>query len=216
MKLTAGIDEAGRGCVIGPLVVACVAADEADRRWFWKYDVRDSKIVPAQERDDLARRIMERCWFQVRIASPREIDIAIRDRARTLNGLELELMADLLAECREAHEEREMTAWVDAPSINAQGFCEKLYEASRWDDMESIRATHEADRRDRTVAAASLIAKYERERLIALAKKELGVDFGCGYSHDPLARAYVAQAPADCPHVRWTWKTALLAGERTT
>ncbi len=208
MRLSVGMDEAGRGCVIGPLVVACVAADEADRRWFNAHNVRDSKIVPAAQRDDLAKRIMDRCWFQVRIAPPRAIDAAVRDRARTLNGLELELMADLLKEFRDAHEDREAVAWVDAPSINAQGFCEKLYAASGWEDMGRIRATHEADRRDRTVAAASLIAKYERERLIALAKKELGVDVGCGYSHDPLARAYVAQAPKDCPHVRWTWKTA--------
>ncbi|MCI0479183.1 hypothetical protein L0Y59_01425, partial [Candidatus Uhrbacteria bacterium] len=94
--ISVGIDEAGRGCVLGPLVAAVVAADGQDRRWFRDRNVRDSKIVPPKERDRLARAIMERCWFAVRIAFPQDIDAAVRDRDRTLNGLELELMADLL------------------------------------------------------------------------------------------------------------------------
>lgn len=208
MKYSAGIDEAGRGCVLGSLVVACVVADESDRRWFTTHNVRDSKIVPPAQRTDLAKRIMDRCWFQTRIATASDIDIAVRDRTRTLNGLELELMAELLSDCRDAHEGRELTAWVDAPSINAQGFCEKLYSASGWEDMNRLRATHEADRRNRTVAAASIIAKYERDRLLDLIKKEYGIDFGCGYPHDPLTRNYIKTAPKNCSHIRWTWKTA--------
>jgi len=208
MKLHVGIDEAGRGCVLGPLVVACVAADAADRKWFWANNVRDSKIVPAIQRDELAQRIKERCWFQIKIVHPPAIDLAVRDRSRTLNGLELELMAELLREFCDEHAEHEATALIDAPSINAQGFLEKLYVASGWEEMSRLRAKHEADRTDRTVAAASIIAKSERERLIAKLKQELGVDFGCGYSHDAVTRSFVTRCPANAPYVRWTWKTA--------
>ena len=215
MRLSVGIDEAGRGCVIGPLVVACVAADAADRKWFWANNVRDSKIVPPKQRDELAKMIRERCWFQVRVVHPPKIDIAVRDRTRTLNGLELELMADLLREFQDAHEEREALALVDAPSINAQGYLEQLFVASGWDDMETLRAKHEADRKDRTVAAASIIAKAERERLIARLKKELGIDFGCGYSHDETTRSFVTTCPSDAPYVRWTWKTAQILNAQT-
>lgn len=215
MRLSVGIDEAGRGCVIGPLVVACVAADSADRRWFNAHNVRDSKIVPGPERDRLAAMIKDRCWFQVRVVHPPQIDIAVRDRSRTLNGLELECMSGLLRDFQDAHDEREAIALVDAPSINAQGFLEQLYVASGWDDMERLRARHEADRRDRTVAAASIIAKTERERLIAKLKKELGVDFGCGYSHDETTRAFLPTCPAGAPYVRWTWKTAELANKKS-
>lgn len=211
MHLSVGIDEAGRGCVIGPMVIACVAADEADRRWFWANNVRDSKIVPAKQRDELARRIKDRCWFEVRVASPKAIDQAVADRSRTLNGLELEHMAGLLEEFMEAHDGRKAIALVDAPSINAQGFLEKLYVASGWEDMERLKAKHEADRRDRTVAAASIIAKYERERLISKIKKELGVDFGSGYCHDERAIAHVKTAQKGAAHVRWSWKTASTA-----
>ncbi|OGL73385.1 ribonuclease HII [Candidatus Uhrbacteria bacterium RIFCSPHIGHO2_12_FULL_60_25] len=205
--LSVGIDEAGRGCVIGPLVVACVAADEADRKWFWTNNVRDSKIVPPKQRDELAKRIKDRCWFELRVAHPLEIDEAVRDRSRTLNGLELEIMADLLREFRDEYPERDALALVDAPSINAQGFLEKLYSASGWDDMEHLYAKHEADRTDRTVAAASILAKTERERLIAKIKNECGVDFGSGYCHDERTINHLQTAPQNATYVRWTWAT---------
>lgn len=203
-----GIDEAGRGCVIGPLVVACVASDSSDRRWFNAQNVRDSKIVPAKERDRLAKEIQLRCWFSLRAALPSTIDAAVHDRARTLNGLELEMMADLLKEFQDIHPDSEAIALVDAPSINAQGFREKLFVASNWSNMESLRARHHADARNRTVSAASLIAKSERERLIAKLKTELNVDFGCGYSHDEVTRSFLLTCPNNAPYVRWSWKTA--------
>lgn len=208
MKFSVGIDEAGRGCVIGPLVVACVAADDADRRWLWAQNIRDSKLVPPIQRERLAQRIKERCWFSVKIIEAPVIDEAVTDRSRTLNGLELETMAELLREFQQNHHEREATALVDAPSINAQGYLEKLYVASGWDDMERLKAKHEADRRDRTVAAASIIAKSERERMIVKLKKELGTDFGCGYAHDEVTRAFLKACPPNATYVRWTWKTA--------
>lgn len=208
MRITLGIDEAGRGCVIGPLVVACVAADPTDRRWFWANNVRDSKIVPPAERDRLARKIMERCWFQVKIFPAPAIDAAVRDRTRTLNGLERDAMAELLREAASAFSEHETHGLVDAPSINAQGFLEQLQLASGWDDLSRLRARHEADRTDRTVAAASLIAKAERERLIAALKREIGIDFGCGYSHDEQTRAHLRICAPDATYVRWSWKTA--------
>jgi len=215
MRLSVGIDEAGRGCVIGPLVVACVAADEADRRWFWKNNVRDSKIVPGPQRDKLAAMIKERCWFQLKVVFPKKIDEAVRDRSRTLNGLELEMMSELLRDFMDEHAEREAVALVDAPSVSAQHYLEKLYAKSGWPDMERLKAKHEADKTDRTVAAASILAKAERERLIAKLKKEIGVDFGCGYSHDDVTRKFLMTCPRDADYVRWTWKTADINTEKT-
>lgn len=207
-RLSVGIDEAGRGCVIGPLVVAVVVADDADRRWFWKQNVRDSKLVSSKQRDELAIAIKERCWFQLKIAVPKDIDAAVRDRSRTLNGLELEMMSACLKDAMDEYDDHDLFALVDAPSINAQGFLEKLYEASGWDEMETLRAKHHADKLDRTVGAASILAKHERERLIAKLKKELGCDFGCGYCHDDQTLAHLKTVSPDASHVRWSWSTA--------
>lgn len=208
MKLHVGIDEAGRGCVLGPLVVACVAATESDRRWFARSHVRDSKIVPGPERDRLAALIRERCWVQVSIAEPPEIDRAVADRSRTLNGLELEQMAELLKRFQTDHPTQEVRVLIDAPSINAEGFRIKLAHASEWKEPTTLFARHRADVTDRTVAAASLVAKAERERLLAIIKQELGIDFGCGYPHDEATRAFLKTCPRGAPYVRWSWKTA--------
>lgn len=208
--ISIGIDEAGRGCVIGPMVVAVVAADDADRRWFWKNNVRDSKLVPPEERDGLAPRIKERCWFQIKVALPSDIDCAVHDRSRTLNGLELELMSECLRDAMDQFGDQETYALVDAPSINAHGFLEKLFVASGWNEMNGLRAKHHADARNRTVGAASIIAKYERERLIAILKRELGHDFGSGYCHDPRTIAHLKTLSRDASHVRWSWSTTQL------
>lgn len=210
-----GVDEAGRGCVLGPLVVATVAATPADLRRFRDWNVRDSKIVPPKQRDELAARIKERCWFDLRVATSPTIDIAVRDRSRTLNGLEMELMADLLRTFRGAHPGRDAVAIIDAPSINAAGFGKKLHDASGWNDIDGFRAMHRADARHRVVGAASIIAKFERERLLAEIKKELGIDFGCGYPHDAQTIAFVnkmktAPKGLGAVHVRWSWATAQL------
>lgn len=205
--MSVGIDEAGRGCVIGPMVVAVVAADENDRKWFWKNNVRDSKVVPPKQRDELAKQIKDRCWFELRVVAAPTVDAAVFDRSLNLNGLELKLMAELLREFRDEFPDRQSMALVDAPSINAQGFLEKLYEKSGWDSMENIVAKHRADETDRTVAAASILAKAERERLIAKLKQEIGVDFGCGYAHDEVTRGFLKTCPSDAPYVRWSWAT---------
>ncbi|MFH1077824.1 MAG: hypothetical protein V1745_00870 [Patescibacteria group bacterium] len=206
--MSIGIDEAGRGCVIGPLVVAIVAATASDRRWFWSKNVRDSKLVPAHHRDALAEAIKERCWFQLKVMMPPAIDEAVRDRSRTLNGLELECMAECLRDAMDEFGDRETYALVDAPSINAPAFREKLFVASGWDDRERLRAEHHADTNDRTVGAASIIAKAERERLIAKLKADLNLDFGCGYCNDPLTLAHLKTVAPNAPHIRWTWATA--------
>ncbi len=205
--LSLGIDEAGRGCVIGSMVVAIVAADEADRRWFCKHRVRDSKIVPAPERERLTYEIKQRCWFQLKIATATDIDRAVIDRSRTLNGLELELMSECLRDFADEHTDHEAYAVIDAPSINAQGFQEKIYVHSGWNDMDRIIAKHHADETDRTVAAASILAKSERERLVAKLKQELGCDFGSGYCHDPKTIEHLKGATLRAPHIRWSWAT---------
>jgi ribonuclease HII len=208
LRLSAGIDEAGRGCVIGPLVVAIVAATDANRRQFRNWNVRDSKIVPPKQRDELSKRIKDRCWFAFCAAFPAEIDAAVRDRARTLNGLERDLMAGLLRQFRNDHPNHDVSVLVDAPSINALGFRDQLHHASGWDDAQTLRAIHRADETDRTVGAASIIAKAERERLIAELKTELGTDFGSGYSHDERTILHLKTAEKEAVYVRWSWATA--------
>ena len=207
--LSAGIDEAGRGCVIGPLVMAIVAAEEKDRRWFAEHNVRDSKLVPPKQRDDLAKAIQERCWHVILSAEATEIDEALYDPGRSLNELEMEMAMSLLRHFQHTFPERQAHILTDAMSSNAGDIERRMNAGSRLNPLHRILATHHADRENRTVAAASLIAKAERERRIECLKQELGCDFGCGYSHDEQTRAFLKTCPRDASYVRWSWKTAL-------
>jgi ribonuclease HII len=207
-RLYAGMDEAGRGCVIGPLVVAIVAAEDRDRRWFAKHNVRDSKLVQAKKRDELAEGIRERCWHKILVAEPWEVDDALYDPGRSLNELEMEIMITLLRHFQETFPKRDTRIMVDAISPSEEAIRKRLQTGSRNIVEHLIDARHRADRRDRTVGAASILAKAERERLIRGIKEDLGRDFGSGYCHDERTRAFLRACPNDCPHVRWSWSTA--------
>lgn len=207
-RLYAGIDEAGRGCVIGPLVVAVVAAEEKDRRWFNTVNVRDSKLVHATKRDELAKQIKERCWHKILIAEPCEIDDALYDPARSLNELEMEIMITLLRYFQQTFPERETRILVDAITANERAIQERLQTGSRNIIQHIIDAKNKADVIDRTVGAASIIAKAERERLIQIIKTNAGHDFGSGYSHDERTREFLKICPKEAPYVRWSWATA--------
>lgn len=206
--LYAGIDEAGRGCVIGPLVVAIVAAEDRDRRWFLKHNVRDSKLIPAKKRDELAERIRERCWHKILIAEPDEIDETLYDPARSLNELEMEIMITLLRHFQSTFTNRETRILVDAISPSEKIIRERLCAGSRHIVQHLIEARHRADRRDRTVGAASILAKSERERIITALKRETRCDFGSGYCHDARTKTFLKTCPKGAPYVRWSWATA--------
>ena len=207
--LSVGVDEAGRGPVLGPLVVAIVAATEEDRAWFELNNVRDSKIVPLKERTRLAEEIRARCWWRIRVTDPHDIDEAVRDKSRTLNGLELECMASLLNEYRREHVDVPSRGLVDAPSRNTKDILNRLQAMCGWNDPHILDAQNHADATSRTVGAASLIAKDERERLMELLRQNVGEDLGSGYPSDPKTIAFMKKCPRDSKYVRWTWKTAM-------
>ncbi|MCC7356947.1 ribonuclease HII [Candidatus Uhrbacteria bacterium] len=205
--LRIGLDEAGRGCVIGPLVVGCVAATDTDRIWFSRNHVRDSKLVPPDERAWLSKKIRARCWFQTSHASPNQIDEAVRDRSRTLNGLERERMSLLLQSVLQEHPNNSLHVMIDAPSINPTAFIRDLKTHFSWPEHFMLQAEHRADVRYLVVAAASIIAKQEREDAIEKLKKDLGEDFGCGYPHDQKTKLHLIHSPKNANHIRWTWST---------
>jgi ribonuclease HII len=205
--LTAGLDEAGRGCVIGPLVIAIVVAEERDRRWFAAHDVRDSKVVPPKKRDALAESIRERCWHRIVVIEPEDVDDAVFDTGRSLNDLEMETMVALAKHAQQEFASRSLRVTVDAFGRNEEIFLERFRRALPVLDGHDIRAMHHADALDRSVGAASIIAKTERERCIAELKKDIGRDFGSGYCSDPVTTQFLREFDRDHPMIRKSWKT---------
>lgn len=204
----AGVDEAGRGPVLGPMVIGICALTDRDRRWCATHNITDSKLIPPAKRDRLAEELKKRCWHAVAVIEPHEIDRAVKNRSLTLNGLEIKYMARLIHEFHEAHPDSPAEIMVDAPVRKTAHFRNLLQHLSGWPDINTLKAENEADLWHRHVGAASIIAKAERERLMREIKEKLGRDIGCGYAHDPLSRQYVAEAAPDDVLVRWSWMTA--------
>jgi len=204
--LVAGVDEAGRGCVIGPLVIAGVLAKEEILPVLTKLGVKDSKLLSPQKRESLAveiRRLTDK-HIIVKL-SPLEIDRVVESgrKLHKLNRLEAENMARII----DALNPEE--AYVDAADVLEERFKHHIQE--RLKSKARIVSKHKADKIYPVVSAASIIAKVERDREIALLTAQYG-DFGSGYLTDPKTMIFLKQwldKHGDYPDcVRKSWKPA--------
>jgi ribonuclease HII len=202
-----GIDEAGRGPVIGPMVIAICALTKRDKRWCAKHGVTDSKLISPKRRDKLAIALRDRCWYKTAIIHPQEIDEAVTNRSITLNGLEIKYMAQLIKEYKNEFPNSPAEVMLDAPVRSLLKFRRLLSHLSTWEDLTSLKAENKADSRHRHVGAASIIAKSIRDSHIRKIKYELNHNIGSGYSSDKLSRDFVAGAKEGNPHIRWSWAT---------
>ncbi len=200
---TAGLDEAGRGPVIGPMVVAGVVLSRKAARELKSLGVKDSKLLTPERREGLAPLIRDMAdAYAIRVVEPRRIDDVVSHNG--LNLLEAEVMADIIKELSPS------LVIVDAPGRNTRKFREIL--KSHLGEMKvKIRAENKADRKFVHVAAASILAKVERDRRIAELREIAGLDFGSGYPSDPKTREFLLKVldglsfPKE--QVRWRWAT---------
>jgi ribonuclease HII len=195
-----GVDEAGRGPVLGPLVVAGVAlASDAPLR---AMGVRDSKRLTPARRERLALRIQEVAEVDVAVVSAEAIDAA-RERM-SLNAFEAELFARVIDRLRPE------TAYVDAADVDASAFRGMVDGAlTRPTEVVSL---HRADERIPVVSAASIVAKVQRDAEVRRIRDLVGEDVGSGYAHDVVTRSFLEKWIREKgrlpPHTRASWDTA--------
>lgn len=198
-----GIDEAGRGCVVGPLFVAAAAFTEEGLERLKRAGVRDSKELTRSRRERLEGLIRrEAAAVALRRVDPWVID------SRNINEAELEAVASLLSELRD----RLRGAAVESVAVDLFGREEELRRivGEAFPGAEA-RLVHGADALFTECSAASIIAKVERDRFIDGLKQAYG-DFGSGYSSDPRTVSWLAAAAASGslpPWVRRSWRTLL-------
>jgi ribonuclease HII len=204
--LIAGVDEAGRGCAIGPLVIAGVLFNEERIPALTRLGVKDSKLLSSKKRGVLAAeiaRLAER--YVVMKLSPVEIDRAVKSgrKLHKLNRLEAQTMAIIIGALKPDE------AYVDAADVLEERFKHHIQEGLPF--KAKVIAKHKADRTYPVVSAASIIAKVERDKEIAALTGEYG-DFGSGYLTDPKTMRFLKQwlethgEYPDC--VRKSWKPA--------
>ncbi|TET24838.1 MAG: ribonuclease HII, partial [Candidatus Bathyarchaeum sp.] len=176
--LVSGVDEAGRGSVIGPLVIAGVSLEEKDLPKLVDIGVKDSKLLSPQKRETLAKQIRELALnCHVVSLSPVEIDRVVETgkRLHRLNRFEAQAMARVITILKPE------VVYVDAADVLADRFGEHI--AENLDFKLKIVSEHKADITYPIVSAASIIAKVERDRAISHLQKKHG-NMGCGYPSD--------------------------------
>ncbi len=209
MEWTAGIDDAGRGPIIGPLVIGGVALPRDSIRDLLSLGVKDSKLLTPNTRTRLAARIRELASrMSLREIQPKEIDDVVLHgrKLRKLNFLEAKVMAEVINELHPSE------VYVDASDVNEKRYGEDI-RSFLTDDLRAIKiiSEHHADRNYPQVSAASIIAKVHRDEVIDHLHAEYG-DFGSGYITDEktmkFLRTYRRSHNAYPPIVRLSWKTA--------
>jgi ribonuclease HII len=190
-----GIDEAGRGPVIGPMVIAVVCGNNET---FRSIGAKDSKLLTEGRRESILSNILKISdYHNFVIIGEEEIDEAVSKKR--LNFLEAKHIASLM--------QKGNSYIVDCPDVNETRFKKILSDISGIDD---IIAEHKADLTYPVVSAASILAKVMRESEIENIREEIG-DFGSGYPSDPrtinFLRDYYRKNRVLPPHTRKSWKT---------
>ncbi|UCD96644.1 MAG: ribonuclease HII [Candidatus Bathyarchaeota archaeon] len=207
--LLLGVDEAGRGCVIGPLIIAGVLVDTEGQMKLLELGVRDSKLLSRSQREVIVPMIEEAALrICIQEVSPSDIDeVVMRGRRlHKLNRLEARRMATIVEKLRPD------VAVVDAADVRPERFKQHILE-NLSSPLELV-SEHNADRNYPIVSAASLIAKVDRDRKVARLKATYG-DFGSGYMGDGKTKEFLLNLARTCKEypdfIRCSWKPARLA-----
>ncbi len=212
MTLICGIDEAGKGPVIGPLVLAGVLIDEGCSDKLKAIGVKDSKLLSPKRREELAIEIKKLAKaIKVIKVLPAEID-GHNQIGCSLNELEAMKCAEII-DCLNP-----ITTYIDSPtSPNPATFGYAISKHMNQSTRSELVCSHRADQKWPVVSAASIIAKTERDAEIEKIKQQLGIDFGSGYPADEITKKFLKANFTKAslhPHIRKCWATyKALAGE---
>ncbi|MGC8495918.1 MAG: ribonuclease HII [Candidatus Micrarchaeia archaeon] len=215
-----GGDEAGRGAVIGPLVISLVAIKKEHTHKLSEIGVRDSKLLSRKKRKLLFNQISKIAVdIKVDKITPSEINDAMRNHI-SLNELEAVHFARLY----DMMQTEVSTIYLDSPDVIAEKFGIRFnMSSSKPTKIAGIKASmagaakpakiiaeHKADAKYPVVSAASIIAKVSRDTEVEKLKRELGIDIGSGYPSDEKT---ISAIKADYkekllePYIRHYWYT---------
>ncbi len=173
-----GVDDAGRGPVIGPLVIAGVVVEESKIQRLKDIGVKDSKMLRPDVRARLSKEILELVdnHHFVELAVE-ELDkvVHIAPKLHRLNLLEARAMARVIERLKPK------IAYVDASDTRPDRFRNNILDCLSF--RPKLISEHKADVNYPVVSAASILAKVRRDKRIEEIKRDYG-EFGSGYVHD--------------------------------
>ena len=200
--LVGGVDEAGRGSILGPLVVAGVSIKRKDLSRLRRAGVRDSKMLSVKARQRFFGQIIELaehiCIFKCECS---EVDQYVF--SKLLNKLEAKAMAAVIENISAAR------VYVDACDVNCIRYTECIECELDASSGPRIFSLHHADRTNTAVSAASIIAKIIRDEEIQKIRSQYA-EIGSGYPCDKKTMRFVSNWVADndsAPYfARKSWK----------
>ena len=201
--LVGGIDEAGRGPVIGPMVMAIAVTNDINK--LRAMGVRDSKELSPAGRVRLFSILKSTLtYMDYEVVEPRVIDNYVYVNA--LNMLEVEMATKLIN--RALSKVSLQVVYIDSPDSRPERFRDMI-KRGVMGNVEVV-AMNNADKLVPVVSAASIVAKVIRDSIIEELHREYG-DFGSGYPSDPRTIAFLrdwVRGHGDLPPiVRRSWST---------
>ena len=200
-----GVDEAGRGPVIGPLVVAGIKLEDDSK--LIEYKVKDSKKITPKRIRILTKMITEIALdYEILVIPAKDIDDM--RKVMTLNEIEVNAFTKIIKKLKPE------LCYVDSADVNENRFGDNILSGLSFKPI--IVSKHKADDRYPIVSAASILAKTRRDQEIHNIAKELenklSLPLGSGYPADPITQKFLntwvdkfGRLP---PNTRHSWKTA--------
>ncbi len=200
--ITCGIDEAGRGPVIGPMAICLVGCSPGQLKELEALAVKDSKALSPSARETLFPEIKKVAIVETRMITADELNR--RMGGENLNTIEMKAMAELIDRMA-----GERTVYIDSPDPNPLRCASRVLSYCAGKNVKII-AEHKADAKYPVVSAASICAKVQRDNEIEKIKKEIGYDFNSGYPSDPMTIGFLTKHMDDSnvkKYLRKKWKT---------
>jgi len=195
-----GIDEAGRGPLIGPLIIAGVLVEESKLKKLSSWSTLDSKKIPRLRREEIFLSLKSLIDdLEIVKISPSKID------SHSLNLLEIESTSYIINKLK-PHK-----VYIDAPT-HPRGIFSYHQHLKRkiFSPHVELIIENKADAKFKIVGLASIIAKVIRDKYILKLRKEYG-DFGWGYPSEVKTKKFLKQyfkKYKEVPSfVRKKWKT---------
>ena len=202
-----GIDEAGRGPVIGPLVICAYVIESENKQELIHLGVKDSKLLTRNRREELYPKL-EKLAFKYKLISLSPAEIDELRKTHSLNVIEQKFMLKAVEDIFNNLSVKPSEIYIDAADVN-----EKRYGSAFKDKFTNAKiiSKHQADKLYPVVSAASILAKVSRDRDIDKLAEKIGEDIGSGYPSDPKTKSflknYYAKHRKFPPYIRESWDT---------
>jgi len=202
-NIICGIDEAGRGSLLGPIIVAGVCVTKKSISEMVEKGIKDSKLLSPKKRQVLFGRVISVaesiCVCRINIE-----DIDFHVFRNNLNLLEAEAMAITIRNMKSDK------TYVDSCDVNPSRY-QRTIKSFLKENNTKLVSMHHADRLNVVVSGASIIAKVIRDSEISKIRIKYG-DVGSGYPSDKktikFVKEWFRQKNEIPPFARKSWKPA--------